>query len=376
MSTVDDFTALVLSKITEVNSAADQAGKDLENISQGFLNYGVFPAYPTTKPTISLLQQNIPFTAVAPAAMPSDLVPDIVPSAQNAPDYEAPGMDWDEGSDDPDTDYLDVIAASILNFTDSTSAATQAALFDSTRERDLQILDDSLLRVASADALSGFPLRTDMSMAARNELVKKYMDERETTSRQVTTLMADRAQTIALKGLDAKLSVAQIKLNLQQELKRTALALKGYFIEKYKAEIQAAVTVHEEAVRTLLANLENKKAVITANSSIRIENQRANVAKETTRIERDLAVSTEEHRANLQSNELNNSLMREQATIQIQEYLKEIDEGTQRAHYSIQQVIANNEIRMKAAQVHAEYYKGIIQSLAQMVNASLSKKPV
>lgn len=91
------------------------------------------------------------------------------------------------------------------------SKEVQDAIFNEMYERDNQSTLDSLIKADRATARIGFPLMNDMTMTARDTVLARQEDLQNQRSRQITVLIAERAQQnvqfsenalIQLAGLD------------------------------------------------------------------------------------------------------------------------------------------------------------------------------
>jgi hypothetical protein len=91
------------------------------------------------------------------------------------------------------------------------SKEVQDAIFNEMYERDNQTTLDSLTKADRATARLGFPLMSDMTMTARDTVLARQEDLQNQRSRQITVLIAERAQQnvqfsenalIQLAGLD------------------------------------------------------------------------------------------------------------------------------------------------------------------------------
>jgi hypothetical protein len=140
-------------------------------------------------------------------------------------------------------DYLDPVLREFIGgesaFIDQT---VQEALFQQTRERDIQTLNDALDAVDRRMAQRGFPLRTSMSEAARTEVIKKYQDVSADRNKEITALIAERAHDGHKHGIDAGVRMEDIRSRFQLEYGRLYFQVAEYLVRKYQADVQAEVS--------------------------------------------------------------------------------------------------------------------------------------
>jgi hypothetical protein len=179
------------------------------------------------------------------------------------------------------------------------SADIQQALFDLMYERDLQTLNDALDAVDRKQAQRGFPIPTSMMLAARNDVIKKYQDTRNDRNREVTALIAERAQANVHHAIDSGLKMEDINSRFQLEYFKTYFVMADSLIRKYAVEMEAAIKEFEANATTAVKKYETDKAnweLDMKEDAIRIErlgqyiNQEKSIADALIRQSADAAV--------------------------------------------------------------------------------------
>ena len=161
-------------------------------------------------------------------------------------------------------------------------ATVQAALFDAMYERDLQTLRDALDEVEANVARRGFPMPTSMSQASRDAVVQRYTDTKDQRSRDVTVLIAERAQQNVQFATTAIISLMQIdkdtffklvdRLGTLSDQLRTRLFQgidAGEKIEKLKVDYslgmaRAYAEINNAAIAKFKANIDEDMEIFNA----------------------------------------------------------------------------------------------------------------
>ena len=117
----------------------------------------------------------------------------------------------------------------------------QDALFQQTRERDLQTLNDALDAVDRQQAQRGFPIPISMSRADRNDVTKKYQDTQADRNKEITALIAERAHDGVKHSVDASIKMEGIRAQFQLGFGTLYFRVTDYLIRKYEADIKAEI---------------------------------------------------------------------------------------------------------------------------------------
>ncbi len=129
------------------------------------------------------------------------------------------------------------------------SDEVQQALFDSLYERDNQAVNDELVKAEGNVSRRGFPLQTDMSQAARDNVLARQDDNLKQRSRDILVRTSDLAQQntqfaesalIQLAGLDQQTFFATLNgfttLGEQQQQRLIQLIQAGSDMEKVRVD--------------------------------------------------------------------------------------------------------------------------------------------
>jgi len=386
MADIDSFTTYVQGKLTDVIGAAESAVGDLENIAEGYVDFFTFnplPTYDDSDQMVNYTPANVTLGAVTPFSKPT--APTLEFSDLGDPGTVTPFSKptitgFDPESFDPSSisGEIEALATKVLAFIDSggpgISDAVQTALMNNMRARDLQTLDDVLLRVRQENSMSGWPRSNSITEAAEAEHRKKHQDTYDNRSSEILALMTERAHQTAMNGLNAGVQLTQIKSNLAAEVWRLYYALQGLILDKFKTEVAAETSRVESDVRKILGDYDLLKTKAVTESGILLEKYKVEMQGEEVRIRSDTALETAEAEIALKSNGHLLEAALGEVRAQLEKWAKTADQLTDRGKANIQQLVSENTVRMHAAMQQAEYYKGLIIACAQMVNTLQTKK--
>jgi hypothetical protein len=386
MADIDSFTTYVQGKLTDVLSAAAGAAGDLENIAEGFVDFFTFnpvPEYSDATQMVHYNPANVTLGAVTPYAKPT--VPTLEFSELGNPGtltaFVKPTITgFNPQSFDPSTvdGEIAALAAKILEFIDSggpgISDAVQTALMNNMRARDLQTLDDVLLRVRQENSMSGWPRSNSLTESAEAEHRKKWQDTYDNRSSEILALMTERAHQTAMNGLNAGVQTTQIKSNLQADVWKLFYACQGLILDKFKTDVGGEVSRVETDLKKILGDYDLLKTRALTESGIKLDLFRVESQGEETRVRTDTMLETAKSEIGLKSNDHLLSAALGETKSQLEKWLGNVDHLTKRGVANIQQLVSENEVRFRSAASEAEFYKGIIISLTQMVNTIQTKK--
>lgn len=390
MADIDSFTTYVQGKLDDVISAADAASGDLENIAEGFVDFFTFnppPEYDDSEALVKYTPAAVTMDAVAAYAAPATpefaeitapTVTTIAPVDYSAANAALAGFD-PAAFDPSDIDgEIAGLAAKVLAFIDSggpgISDAVQTALMDNMRERDLQLLDDVLLRVRHTDALSGFPFPTSITDAAEAEHRKKYQDDYSNRNREIVALMTERAHQTAMNGLNAGVQLTQIKGNLAADVWKLYYSMQALLLDQFKALLSAEQTRVETELRKILGDYEIYKTRVLTEYNVKLEQFKILAEGEEVRVRAETALATAKAEIGIKKNDqlLNAAIAEVKA--QLEKWLGEANILTERGKSNITQLVNNNGVRTDAAKTQAQYYQGLVVSLGNMVSTLQIKK--
>ena len=164
-----------------------------------------------------------------------------------------------------ESDFFDVfLDPRIRDYIDSQAyflaQGVQDALFEVSRQRDLQILNDALDAIDRQQARRGFPIPTSIHAAARADVVKKYQDTYADRNKEITALIADKSLQEKMHAMDTGIKMEDIRSRFQLEFGRLYWQATDYLIKKYEADVRLAIADFEadlESVK-LKANIDSK----------------------------------------------------------------------------------------------------------------------
>ena len=140
------------------------------------------------------------------------------------------------------------------------SQSLQDAIFQSDRERKLQVLSDSLQAVDAGMGAKGFRLPNDMLKAARNEVIQKYQFDLENQSREITKLMEEHARINWQFCVEKGISSEQFHADFTTRYDQMFIEMKRAAVEQYRLEVEAEVAVYKSKIEGIIARLNAYKA--------------------------------------------------------------------------------------------------------------------
>lgn len=244
MSDVTDFLSAAKIHIDDVASEALDAADRLESIaSLPFQIWIDFPAKTAAE-----------LTKVPPVSGTEDI-----------PELERVDIDLSMVADfDPSrfqqatylSSFFDFLEPKLTDFIENggpgISEAVQTALFDNMRERDLQLLSDALDQVRGNYGKRGFPLPTSMLRAQENEIVKKYQDDRSNRNREITVLLAERAQDTMKAAVSAGIRMEEVQSQFSLGFARLFTEVSNQLIAQYRLMQDAALAEFEGQIKTIV----------------------------------------------------------------------------------------------------------------------------
>jgi len=391
MADIDSFTTYVQGKLTDVIGAAESAVGDLENIAEGYVDFFTFnplPTYDDSDQMVNYTPANVTMDTVTPFASPTAPSFDatITPPTETTIDpfdmteANAALAGFSPDSYDPSAVSGEIaeLAAKVLTFIDSggpgISDAVQTALMNNMRSRDLQTLDDVLLRVRQENSMSGWPRSNSLTEAAEAEHRNKYQDTYDNRSSEILALMAERAHQTAMNGLNAGVQLTQIKSDLQKSIWGLYYSLQGLILDEFKSLLGAEQTRVETELRKILGDYDIYKTRLMTDRQVNLEVFKGLSEGEEIRVRAATTLAAAKADVGIKNNEHLLRAAVEEARAQVEKWAKTADQLTERGKANIQQLVSENTVRMHSAMQQAEYYKGLIISCAQMVSTIQSKK--
>jgi hypothetical protein len=233
----DELVATIQDKTAEYENHAQESLSDLLAIANDKLwnMMGTVSA-----PLARSREISIGTLSELPSGRPAVNIPAFV---FNPEDYLTPDLLEKYTYDSEFFTYLDPVLRAYIEsdvaFIDQT---VQDALFQQTRERDLQSLRDGLDASDRQHAAQrAFPVPNSIVSAARADVIKKYQDISADRNKEITALIADRAHDGRKHGIDAGVRMEDIRSRFQLEYGRLYFQTAEYLVRKYQADVQAEV---------------------------------------------------------------------------------------------------------------------------------------
>jgi len=378
MAGIDSFTTYVQGKLDDILSEADAAADDLGNAASGYLDFFTFNAVTEHDPSVTYTPGTVALGEVSEFTKPTVPTLDFTPlnDSGSLTPFAAPTIDvgFNPASFDPSTidGEIAALAARVIAFMDDggpgISAEVQTAMMNNMRARDLQTLDDVLLRVRQENSMSGWPRSNSLMEAAEAEHRKKYQDTYDNRSNEILALMTERAHQTAMNGLNAGVQLTQIKSNLQAEVWKLYYSMQGLLLEKFKVDVSAEVSRVEADLKKILADYDILKTRVQTESGLRLELFKVESQGEEIRVKTETALETAKAEILMKSNDNILQAAVADAKNKLDHWIHETGYITERGKSNIDQLVSNNGKRVEAAKAQAAYYQGLATSLAQMVS--------
>lgn len=201
----------------------------------------------------------------------------------------------------------------------------QQALFDNMRERDLQNVADALDMVRRNYGKTGFPLPTSMLRAQENEVVKRYQEDRANRNREVTALIAERAQDTMKAAVSAGVRMEEVQSQFSLQFAKLFIDVTSQLVQRYRLEQDAEIAEFEGQVKALMARVQIGE--INANLDYAYQEQL------------------------------------------LKKWDIEVQSALERTRSYIQQAAQNTQIKLQAAIGLTEFYKSMVAGIAGQANA-------
>lgn len=257
-----------------------------------------------------------------------------IPSLTTAdlPTLDKTPLDFDMAEFDPNiykgkayqSDFFDSVQPQLLEMIETggigISADVQQAIFDQQKQRDLQAADDALVLARSSHAKRGFPMPTDMMMVAEQQVVQRFQEVKDNRSREITVLIADRAQQNFQQAVQQGIAVERAQMEFSLGLARLFTEVNNALLTRFKVEQDARVSEFEGQLKGVLATIQ----VGETNAKLDLAYQEQVLEK--WRIESSLAV--EKTKALIQEAE-HATKIKLQASVNLAEFYRTLVHGSQ-----------------------------------------------
>lgn len=194
------------------------------------------------------------------------VIPEFTANATYQPYAFSPNVDHVWAAEEMDDLQLAIFTA-LSNGGIGISQELQDAIFNSDRERKLQTLDDSLLRVNAGMGARGFRLPNDMLAAQRNELIQKYQFDAENLSREVTKLIEEHARQNWQFCIQNGITTEQFHADFANKYDQMFIEMKRAAVEQFRIEVQAEVEAYRAQIDGIISRLDAYKTRIDASTA-------------------------------------------------------------------------------------------------------------
>ncbi len=136
------------------------------------------------------------------------------------------------------------------------SQSVQDAIFQQTRERDLQALNDSLDVARVNYGRRGFPMPTSMMRAQENELIKTYQNNLNTSNRDITALIANRAQDTMKAAVNSGIRMEDVQAQFSLGYAKLLIDVSNQLINQYRMIQDANLAEFRGQIESILAQVQ------------------------------------------------------------------------------------------------------------------------
>lgn len=202
-------------------------------------------------------------------------------------------------------DFLD---SRLRSYIDSQSyflaVEVQDALFEMSRQRDLQTLNDSLDAHDRMQARRGFPIPNSMITASRNELIKKHQDTEADRNREITALIAEKSLQEKQHAMDTAIKMEDIRSRFQLEYAKVYWQAADYLIKKFAMDVQAETSKVEAEIKmlTLIQSGRQRNSELALDED-QLDNQKnmARLQAEISEMNKQIEMWTETYKSRIQA---------------------------------------------------------------------------
>lgn len=249
MADIDALQTASTALISEIRTAAEDATKKLENLVGPLTFYGFNP-----KSSVELNKASVDFSGVS---WPEMTLEDF--TVNDLGDFDPGALKENIWSSDTYDAIQRFIDSSFEDGGPWVKKEVQDALFDDQNERDLQLLNDSMLAVRSTYGKTGFPLPTGMMRGQENELVKKYQFDRANRNREILALMMEKSSQWFKEAAQVGVSIEESRMNFTLGWGRLFSDITTAIIARHKAKQDTFVAQFEGDLKVLLSRIETAR---------------------------------------------------------------------------------------------------------------------
>ena len=160
--------------------------------------------------------------------------------------------------------YLDSLQAKLASVIDDggtyINAGVQEALFNQSRERDLQTYKDAVEVAHAEDAEFGFPIPTDTFFARDAVLLKNYMNLQADRNKEITVMIADLTFKSVVAAIGSQVSVETIHSQFALGFSKVVEGFKTRLLDKARLELDARLGEYEGKLKVVVAGYQVMEA--------------------------------------------------------------------------------------------------------------------
>lgn len=138
--------------------------------------------------------------------------------------------------------------------------AVQDAMFNQTRDRDLQVLHDAMDTIADEDAAFGFPIHADTFFARQDVVRTQYMNTKSDRNREITAQIADLTQKAIMAAAEAQIKIEDLHATFTLGLGNLYTKLKDLVLNNTKLELEARLGEYEAKLKVINAGYSVQEA--------------------------------------------------------------------------------------------------------------------
>ena len=192
----------------------------------------------------------ITYTEPVKPTFPSDVV---APTEVNLTPlmYTMAEMETPQYSSTNLTALVTLLTAQLEGDMTGLSSEVQTAIFDATRARDLQAMNDKLDALSSIYARQGFPVPAQMLSYKQTEVANDYTNQQTTTNYKITELMTERAWQNQKFAEEMLFKVEALLAETNISLGNLFVNVANIYLTKYKAMLEASLGIFREKIQGL-----------------------------------------------------------------------------------------------------------------------------
>lgn len=161
----------------------------------------------------------------------------------------------------------DQIRASFVSGGIGLTQSLQNAIFNTDRERKLQVLNDSLQAVTARLGSRGFNIPNNMLTGPRNEIIQKYQFDYDNQSREIVKLMEEHARTNWQFCVDKGIGLEQFHADFTNKYDVLFIEMIKASLDKYRIAVEVELNAFRTKLESINAILQTAKLRIDASAT-------------------------------------------------------------------------------------------------------------